>query len=107
MQSAFEKWKFQLFTKRKIIVQELAVDDIEKDILDFLEAHPKQISFSDYLAQIDEIKISQQYIVTCFVALLELVKYRQIDLVQKNEDIFFMRNKNKDEIQNSLIQREN
>jgi chromatin segregation and condensation protein Rec8/ScpA/Scc1 (kleisin family) len=84
----------------------LAVDDIEKDILDFLEKHQEQIAFSNYLASVDELKISQQYIVTCFVALLELVKYRQINLTQKNEDIFFIRNNNKDEIQNSLIQKE-
>jgi chromatin segregation and condensation protein Rec8/ScpA/Scc1 (kleisin family) len=58
------------------------------------------------LANVDELKISQQYIVTCFVALLELVKYRQINLTQKDEDIFFIRNNNKDEIQNSLIQKE-
>jgi chromatin segregation and condensation protein Rec8/ScpA/Scc1 (kleisin family) len=67
----------------------------------------ERISFSEYLSHVDEIKISQQYIVTCFVALLELVKYRQIDLVQEEAEIYFTKNKNAAEIENSLIQRGN
>jgi chromatin segregation and condensation protein Rec8/ScpA/Scc1 (kleisin family) len=88
-------------------VQELAVDDVERDILNFLADQEERISFSEYLSQVDEIKISQQYIVTCFVALLELVKYRQIDLMQEDDEIYFIKNKNVAEIENSLIQRGN
>jgi chromatin segregation and condensation protein Rec8/ScpA/Scc1 (kleisin family) len=87
-------------------VQELAVDDIEKEIIEFLNTHDfKQISFSDYLKGVDELKLSQQYIVTCFSALLELVKYRKINLTQKGmeDDIFISKNLQKDEMQDSLV----
>ncbi|MDR1235226.1 MAG: segregation/condensation protein A [Mycoplasmataceae bacterium] len=107
MELAFEKWKMALFTRRKILVQELAVDDVEKDILNFLNEHRdiKKISFSDFLKEIDELKLSQQYIVTCFSALLELVKYRQINLIQSDleDDIFISKNSQKDEMKDSLI----
>lgn len=106
MEKALEKYRFMLFTRQKIIVQELAVDVVESDILDYLKNNSKkEVSFSDYLASIDELKLTFQYIVTTFLALLELVKYRQINLTQKdfNDDIYFIQNPNKDEIENSLI----
>jgi segregation and condensation protein A len=106
MEKALEKYRFMLFTRQKIIVQELSVDVVEMDILDYLKQNPeKQISFSDYLASVDELKLTFQYVVTTFLALLELVKYRQINLIQNdfNDDIFFTRNSNKEEIENSLI----
>jgi segregation and condensation protein A len=95
-----------LFSQQKILVQELAVDDVEKDVLKFLETHDfKEISFSDFLNEVDELKMSQQYIVTCFLALLELVKYQKINLHQKemDDDIYISKNMNKDEMQDSLI----
>jgi chromatin segregation and condensation protein Rec8/ScpA/Scc1 (kleisin family) len=69
-------------------VQELAVDDVEKDVLLFLDKHQniEKISFSDFLKEVDELKLNQQYIVTCFSALLELVKYRKINLNQNDMD---------------------
>jgi chromatin segregation and condensation protein Rec8/ScpA/Scc1 (kleisin family) len=88
------------------LVQELSVDDIEKEIINYLNSHNfDQISFSDYLKEVDELKLSQQYIVTCFSALLELVKYRKINLKQMNmdDDIFISKNLQKDEMQDSLI----
>ena len=107
MEKALEKYRFMLFTRQKIIVQELSVDVVESDILDYLKQHSKkEVSFSDYLSSVDELKLTFQYVVTTFLALLELVKYRQIDLFQKNfnDDIYFARNKNEEEIKNSLIQ---
>lgn len=107
MQRALEKYRFMLFTRQKIIVQELSVDVIETDILDYLKQNPnKQVSFSDFLSSVDELKLTFQYIVTTFLALLELVKYRQINLIQDNldDDMYFIRNPNDDEIKNSLIQ---
>jgi chromatin segregation and condensation protein Rec8/ScpA/Scc1 (kleisin family) len=95
-----------LFTHRKILVQELSVDDIEKEIINYLNAHNfKQISFSEYLKEVDELKLSQQYIVTCFSALLELVKYRQINLTQNDmdDDILIAKNMQKDEMQDALL----
>jgi chromatin segregation and condensation protein Rec8/ScpA/Scc1 (kleisin family) len=95
-----------LFSQQKILVQELAVDDVEKDVLKFLDTHDfKEISFSDFLSEVDELKMSQQYIVTCFLALLELVKYHKINLHQKemDDDIYISKNMNKDEMQDSLL----
>jgi chromatin segregation and condensation protein Rec8/ScpA/Scc1 (kleisin family) len=95
-----------LFTHQKILVQELAVDDIEKEIMHFInDNNIDQISFSDYLKKVDELKLSQQYIVTCFSALLELVKYRKINLTQNdmNDDILISKNIQFDEMQDSLI----
>ncbi|MDR0739450.1 MAG: segregation/condensation protein A [Mycoplasmataceae bacterium] len=107
MEIAFEKWKLALFTHRKILVQELAVDDVEKDVLLFLDKHQniEKISFSDFLKEVDELKLNQQYIVTCFSALLELVKYRKINLNQNDmdDDIWISKNTQKDEMQDSLI----
>jgi segregation and condensation protein A len=106
MERALEKYRFMLFTRQKIIVQELSVDVIESDILDYLKQNTdKQVSFSDYLSSVDELKLTFQYIVTTFLALLELVKYRQINLSQKgfDDDLYFIYNSNKEEIQNSLI----
>ncbi|MDR3257879.1 MAG: segregation/condensation protein A [Mycoplasmataceae bacterium] len=106
MELAFEKWRMSLFSQQKILVQELAVDDVEKDVLKFLDTHDfKEISFSDFLSEVDELKMSQQYIVTCFLALLELVKYHKINLHQKemDDDIYISKNMNKDEMQDSLL----
>jgi chromatin segregation and condensation protein Rec8/ScpA/Scc1 (kleisin family) len=84
----------------------LSVDDVQRDIITFLNTHHfEQISFSDYLKEIDELKLNQQYIVTCFSALLELVKYRKINLKQSDmdDDIFISKNLQKDEMQDSLL----
>jgi chromatin segregation and condensation protein Rec8/ScpA/Scc1 (kleisin family) len=86
-------------------VQELSVDDVEKEIINYLNTHDfQQISFSDYLKSIDELKLSQQYIVTCFSALLELVKYRKINLTQSDleDDIFFAKTLPSDEARDLL-----
>lgn len=104
LENIFDKYRLQLFSRHKILVQELAVDEVEKDITTFLKSFKKkQISFSDFLSHIDEIKLSQQYIVTCFLALLELAKYRQINLVQpsNDDDIYFSKNTNIEELEQS------
>ncbi|GHU32832.1 hypothetical protein FACS1894166_06970 [Bacilli bacterium] len=79
---------------------------MEKDILNFLSKKGfAKITFSKFLESVDELKISQQYIVTCFSALLELVKYQQILLFQENvdDDLLFCINNKKDEMQDSLL----
>lgn len=83
--SAYEKYHFSLFSKNKIIVQELSVDDIKKDLISFLNTSKKITSFGEYLFSVDELKISEQYIVTTFLALLELVKYDVIVLEQNEQ----------------------
>lgn len=85
--SAYEKYHFSLFSKNRIIVQELSVDEIKKELVEFFKQNVnKEISFVEYLMNVDELKISEQYIVTAFLALLELVKYHFIDLTQKQEN---------------------
>jgi chromatin segregation and condensation protein Rec8/ScpA/Scc1 (kleisin family) len=79
---------------------------VEKDILKFLSKKgTAKITFSKFLESVDELKISQQYIVTCFSALLELVKYQQILLYQPNvdDDLLFCINTKKDDMQDSLM----
>jgi segregation and condensation protein A len=86
-------------------VQELSVDDVKKDIINFINKPKfKEASFSDFLSSIDPLKISEQYIVTCFLALLELVKYQKIILTQNNKDseIYFVRNKIKSAMQEMI-----
>ncbi|MDR3163901.1 MAG: segregation/condensation protein A [Mycoplasmataceae bacterium] len=98
IQNAFVKWKFNLFTQKKILIQELSVDDVKTDIINFVN-QPKftKSSFSKFLNSVDELKISEQYIVTCFLALLELVKYQHIVLTQdvSDDEIYFTKNKNR------------
>ncbi len=83
--AAYEKYHFSLFSKNKIIVQELSVDDIKKDIINFLNTSKEITSLAEYLFSVDELKISEQYIVTSFLALLELVKYDVIILEQNEQ----------------------
>ncbi|MDR1991310.1 MAG: segregation/condensation protein A [Mycoplasmataceae bacterium] len=107
IEMAFEKWKMALFTQQKILVQELSVDDIEKEIMQYLDSHNfQELSFSDFLKEVDELKLNQQYIVTCFSALLELVKYRKINLNQTtmSSDIFISKNLNADDKQDSILE---
>jgi chromatin segregation and condensation protein Rec8/ScpA/Scc1 (kleisin family) len=76
----------------------LSVDDVKTDIINFVN-QPKftKSSFSKFLNSVDELKISEQYIVTCFLALLELVKYQHIVLTQdvSDDEIYFTKNKNR------------
>jgi len=97
VEKALDKYREIIYSQRKIIVQELSVDDIENEIKLFLKKHEnEEISFSNYLESLDEFKISQQYIVTSFLALLELAKYRYVDLIQKSleDEIYFVKNNN-------------
>lgn len=82
---AYEKYHFSLFSKNNIIVQELSVDEVKKELITFLKQYIlKQVTFDQFLVNVDELKISEQYIVTSFLALLELVKYHLVDLHQNN-----------------------
>lgn len=91
---AFERYKLALYTQRKLVVQELSVSEVEQELWDFLTKNKvKKISFSEYLSKIDEYKISQQYIVTTFLAILNLAKFQKIELsqIQKNDEIYIER----------------
>lgn len=84
---AFEKYQMSLFVQKKILVQELSIADVEDALWNFLIKNDvKEISFSNYLERIDQMLLSQQYIVTTFLAMLDLTKYHKITLLQKEND---------------------
>ena len=85
--SAFEKYRATIFYQRKINVQELSVAEIEEDLWFFLQDNQiAEITFLDYLKQLDPNKVSQQFIVTTFLALLDLAKYGKIQIGQTNNN---------------------
>ena len=87
IQDAIDKYKMSIIIQRKILVQELSVQDIEAELWAFLVNHSsKTISFSEYLSRVDSMKISQQFVVTTFLAILDLVRYSKITISQKNND---------------------
>ena len=87
IQDAIDKYKMSIIIQRKILVQELSVQDIETELWAFLVNHSsKTISFSEYLSRVDSMKISQQFVVTTFLAILDLVRYSKITISQKNND---------------------
>ena len=80
---AIDKYLMTSIIQRKILVQELSVQDIEDQLWDFLKSYKnKTISFSEYLSKIDPIEITQQFIVTTFLAILDLVRYSKITITQ-------------------------
>lgn len=93
MQNAYDKWKLNIFNNRKIIVQEVSAEQVEKEIQEIFEKYPDvtRYSISDFFELIDEKYLSDQYLVTCFVCLLDLAKNGQIILRQEtfNDEIFF------------------
>ena len=81
--SAYEKYRATIFYQRKIKVQELSVAEIEDNLWRFLyDNQIAEITFLDYLKQLDPSEVSQQFIVTTFLALLDLAKYGRINIKQ-------------------------
>lgn len=93
MQAAYDKWRLNLFTNRKIIVQEVSAEQVEKEIELIFKKYPNvtRYSLSDFFQLIDEQYLSDQYLVTCFVCLLDLAKNGKIILNQKEfeDEIYF------------------
>lgn len=84
---AIDKYLMRSIIKRKILVQELSVQDIEDQLWNFLKSYKnKTISFSEYLSKIDPSEITQQFIVTTFLAVLDLVRYSRINITQDPKD---------------------
>lgn len=93
MQAAYDKWKLNLFNNKRIIVQEVSAEQVEKEIQNIFKKYPTvtKYSLSDFFQLIDEQYLSDQYLVTCFVCLLDLAKNGQINLYQKDfeDEIYF------------------
>ena len=88
MQAAYENWKMNLYANHEIIVQELSIEDVENQIIEIFRKHRhlQKISLSDFMLLIDPLYITDQYFVTCFVSLLDLVKNEKIKLFQESFD---------------------
>ncbi len=89
---AYEKWKLNLFNNHKIVVQEVSAEEVEKEIEQIIKKYPKnkRYALSDFFMLIDESHFSDQYLVTCFVCLLDLAKNGIISLAQNsfNDEIY-------------------
>lgn len=73
---------------KTIEVDEVSIDDVEKEILTFLEPyeHLNKIPFMEYFESIPSEKFTKQYFAVCFVAILVLVRNQFIMLEQNNSD---------------------
>lgn len=93
MQNALDKWKLNIFNNRKIVVQEVSAEQVEKEIQDIFDKYPgvTKYTLTDFFELVDEKYVSTQYFVTCFVCLLDLAKNGQIILKQDDfeDEIFF------------------
>lgn len=88
MINAYNKWKLNIFNNQKIIVQEVSAEQVEKEITSIFTKYKdtKRYSLSDFFMLIDSDHHSDQYLVTCFVCLLDLAKNNKITLTQSNFD---------------------
>ncbi|XQP55895.1 MAG: segregation and condensation protein A [Mycoplasmoidaceae bacterium] len=93
MQNAYEKWRLNIFTNKQIIVQEVSAEEVEKEIQEIFEKYPDvtKYALTDFIRLIDEKYLTDQYLVTCFVCLLDLAKNGQIVLKQEgfDDEIYF------------------
>lgn len=93
MQKAYDKWKVSIFNNKKILVQEVSAEQVEREIQEIFKKYPDvtKYSLSDFFQLIDEKYYSDQYLVTCFVCLLDLAKNGQVILKQNefDDDIYF------------------
>lgn len=80
MKNILEKYRF-MNTKKNIMIQELLVTDLEDDVMEYLTSTQDKITtYTSFLLQVDPEKITVQYVITTFLALLELVKYHKISI---------------------------
>ncbi len=90
-----EKAKKNTDNIKTIEVDEVSIDDVEKEILAFLEPHPHlyKVSFMEYFDSIPVERFTRQYFAVSFVAILVLVRNQFIMLEQNNnnEEIFIVK----------------
>lgn len=86
--NAYEKWKLNIFNNQKIIVQEVSTEQVEKEIINIFQKYKntKKYSLTDLFELIDAQHLSDQYLVTCFICLLDLAKNNKIKLNQNTYD---------------------
>ncbi|WP_052663391.1 segregation/condensation protein A [[Mycoplasma] testudinis] len=91
MKKVFDRMRNKVPTIQKIVVQELSIEDVQAEIYEIIKnAKQKRISLTRILNSVDTLKVNTMYFVTCFVALLVLVRYQKIDLFQSgpNAEIY-------------------
>jgi len=90
--NVYEKWRLNIFNNHKIVVQEVSAEQVEQDIVHIINKNKqiKKYAISDFFTLIDQTVISKQYLVTCFVCLLDLAKNGVIELKQEtlNDEIY-------------------
>lgn len=94
MQKVYMKLQHKQLSKKQngniktIEVTEVSIDDVEKDIIKFLEPynHLDKISFIKYFDSLPSHMFTKQYFAVSFVAILVLVRNQYIMLEQNNND---------------------
>ncbi|MDR2461862.1 MAG: segregation/condensation protein A [Mycoplasmataceae bacterium] len=79
--------------KKNIQIKEISIDDVEKDIKCIIQANlHSKLKFMELINKLDKNKITLQYLIVCFLVLLELAKCDNIKLEQQNdiEDFFLI-----------------
>ena len=86
--NAYEKWKIKIFNNQKIFVQEVSAEQVEAEIQSIFQKYKdiKKYSLTDFIQLIDSQHLSDQYLITCFICLLDLAKNNKIKLNQKTFD---------------------
>lgn len=100
MQNVYVRLKHKEIIKKQgpivksIIVDEVSIDDVENEIMEFLKPfnHLDKISFMEYFESIPNEKFTKQYFAVCFVAILVLVRNQYIRIEQnQNDEIFIVK----------------
>ncbi len=96
MMGLMNKYVETTFVQRKVVVKEINVGDIQDEFMEFLETNQgfEKMSLTEYIESLDPLKLSPEYFCATFVALLVLVRYRKIKLIQENQndEIYIIKN---------------
>lgn len=93
MQKVYVKFQDKKFSPVKLIdVKELSIEEVEQDIINYLEKvdFNNKITLTSFLVDIPKEKFTKQYFVVAFVALLVLVRNSVIKLEQKDLDEIYI-----------------
>lgn len=81
LNTLIEKWTFSMLNNKKMLIKELSVEHVIKDIQPLLKNVTSGVTFSGFLQLLPIECIELKYIVTTFLALLELAKQNVISLI--------------------------
>ncbi len=99
MMNLMNKYVETTFVQRKVVVKEINVGDIQDEFMEFLVKNNtfEKMSLTEYIESLDPLKLSPEYFCATFVALLVLVRYRKIKLLQEEQgdEIYIIKNNEK------------